>query len=87
MEVLRNVVCSNDLQVAVVVEMGSEKQAWVSDSTHSEGRKEEFKHNHFPAVGQMAAAAAALHLSWAALPAGLRADEGRTLGGGEKGGS
>lgn len=60
----------------------------MSDSTHSEGRKEESKPNYFPAVGQMgAAAAAALHLPWAALPAGLRADEGRTLGGGEKGGS
>lgn len=52
-----------------------------SANTHNEGRKEESKPNHFPAVGQMAeAAAAAVHLPW-----GLRADRG-TLCEGEKSG-
>lgn len=31
----------------------------MSDNTHNEGRKEEYKPNHFPAVGQMAEEAAA----------------------------
>lgn len=57
----------------------------MSNNTHSGGRKEKSKSNHFPAVGKWQKKQQ-LHLPWDALPAGLRADKGTALGGGEKGG-
>lgn len=81
MEIPGNVVCSSDLQSSCDGRDGEWEVGMGSANTHNEGRKEESKPNHFPAVGQMAeAAAAAVHLPW-----GLRADRG-TLCEGEKSG-
>jgi len=78
-EITGNVVCGSDFKGSCdCKETGSEKWLWVSDDTHSEGRKEESKPSHFSAVGQMAKEpATAVNLPQATLPVWLTSDKRR----------